>query len=190
MAITRLEQGHNNSPNAVEQDTITDTRLRATDDILLNPHRPQHVSPAASVMDLRHTDREGPGAHCGPAEGPYAGRGSVPRFYKLNFPMFDVQDDPLSWLNRCDQFSGVSRRWRTRFGWLHSIRPIQPSCGIIVWSATPSHPLGAASLSWLTRASDLCYGPIHWANSLLSVIRAPSMTSPTSFSPFCAALTH
>jgi hypothetical protein len=34
---------------------------------------------------------------------------SVPRYYKLSFPTFDGNEDPLGWLNRCDQFSRVQR---------------------------------------------------------------------------------
>jgi hypothetical protein len=31
-------------------------------------------------------------------------RSGVPRYYKLDFPQFDGKSDPLSWLNRCEQF--------------------------------------------------------------------------------------
>lgn len=31
-------------------------------------------------------------------------RGDVPRYFKLVFPSFDGKKDPLSWLNRCEQF--------------------------------------------------------------------------------------
>lgn len=104
VAITRLEQGCNNLPGDVDHETLTDVCLRATDGILLGHHRPPHVSLAALMMDLRQADRDATAAHRSPIEGQYAGQGSVPRFYKLNFPMFNGQEDPLPWLNRCDQF--------------------------------------------------------------------------------------
>ncbi|EAZ12025.1 hypothetical protein OsJ_01904 [Oryza sativa Japonica Group] len=30
--------------------------------------------------------------------------GGVPRYYKLEFPKFDSKEDPLNWLNHCEQF--------------------------------------------------------------------------------------
>ena len=29
---------------------------------------------------------------------------AVPRFHKLSFPTYDDKDDPLGWLNKCEQF--------------------------------------------------------------------------------------
>jgi hypothetical protein len=29
---------------------------------------------------------------------------TVPRYHKLSFPTFDGKDDPLGWLNKCEQF--------------------------------------------------------------------------------------
>ena len=28
----------------------------------------------------------------------------VPRYHKLDFPTYDGKEDPLGWLNRCEQF--------------------------------------------------------------------------------------
>lgn len=33
----------------------------------------------------------------------------VPCFYKLSFPSFDGNDDPLGWLNRCEHFFRAQR---------------------------------------------------------------------------------
>jgi hypothetical protein len=30
--------------------------------------------------------------------------GVAPKFYKLSFPTFDCERDPLLWFNRCEQF--------------------------------------------------------------------------------------
>lgn len=89
VAINRLEHGRINLPGDADQDTLTGGRLRATDGILPHPHQLSHVSPAASVLNLRHADRDAPIAPRSPADGHHAGRGSVPRFYKLNLPLFD-----------------------------------------------------------------------------------------------------
>lgn len=29
---------------------------------------------------------------------------TVPRFHKLSFPTYDAKEDPLGWLNKCEQF--------------------------------------------------------------------------------------
>lgn len=41
--------------------------------------------------------------------------GGVPRFYKLKFTKFDGRDDPLNWLNHCEQFfrGSENRRWQS-----------------------------------------------------------------------------
>ena len=31
----------------------------------------------------------------------------VPRYHKLTFPIFDGKNDPLGWLNKCEQFFHV-----------------------------------------------------------------------------------
>lgn len=102
VAITRLEHDRNTLPD--DRDTVTDAHLKAAKGFLPSPHRLHQVSSTASVLDFRHGDREAPGAHRLLAKGHYVGRGSAPRFYKLNFLVFDSQEDPLPWLNRCDQF--------------------------------------------------------------------------------------
>lgn len=44
----------------------------------------------------------------------------VPRYYKLSFPMFNGKEDPLGWLNRCEQFFRVQRTRETDKVWLAS----------------------------------------------------------------------
>jgi hypothetical protein len=35
---------------------------------------------------------------------PEPGHPTVPRYQKLSFPTYDGKDDPLGWLNKCEQF--------------------------------------------------------------------------------------
>ncbi|KAJ4786652.1 polyprotein [Rhynchospora pubera] len=44
----------------------------------------------------------------------------VPRYYKLDFPTFDGKDDPLGWLNRCEQFFRGQRTMDEEKVWLAS----------------------------------------------------------------------
>lgn len=141
MAINWLEHGCVNLPDDVDQDTLTDACFSATDGILPNPHRLPHASSAASVMDLRHADRDAPtrlppDGHQAtfapvfprpPTDGHYVSRGNAPGYHKLDFPTFDGQEDPLSWLNRRDQFfhsqhTLVDKVWLATF---HMIGPAQ-----------------------------------------------------------------
>ena len=42
----------------------------------------------------------------------------APRYHKLDFPKFDSKEDPLIWLNRCEQFFGDNARMKlSKFGW-------------------------------------------------------------------------
>ena len=43
-----------------------------------------------------------------------------PRFYKLEFPTYDGTEDPLNWLNHCDQFFRGQRTLASDRTWLVS----------------------------------------------------------------------
>jgi hypothetical protein len=43
---------------------------------------------------------------------------AVPRFYKLEFPTYDGLDDPLNWLNHCEQFFSGQQTPPTDYTWL------------------------------------------------------------------------
>jgi hypothetical protein len=43
---------------------------------------------------------------------------AVPRFYKLEFPTYDDLDDPLNWLNHCEQFFSGQQTPLTDYTWL------------------------------------------------------------------------
>jgi hypothetical protein len=42
--------------------------------------------------------------HVPPAVPHLADTADIPRYHKLDFPTFDGKEDPLGWLNRCEQF--------------------------------------------------------------------------------------
>lgn len=44
----------------------------------------------------------------------------APRFHKLLFPTYDGKEDPLSWLNRCEQFFQGQRTMEEEKVWLAS----------------------------------------------------------------------
>lgn len=44
----------------------------------------------------------------------------MPRYYRLSFPMFDGKEDPLGWLNRCEQFFRAQRTRDADKVWLAS----------------------------------------------------------------------
>lgn len=47
-------------------------------------------------------------------------RYGVPRYHKLNFPTYDGEEDPLPWLNRCEQFFRGQRTMDEEKVWLAS----------------------------------------------------------------------
>jgi hypothetical protein len=42
--------------------------------------------------------------HFPPPLPPEPAGSAVPRYHKLSFPTYDGKDDPLGWLNKCEQF--------------------------------------------------------------------------------------
>ena len=55
------------------------------------PTAPMHFAPMPFAPPLPHIPPEPAGS-------------AVPRFHKLSFPTYDGKDDPLGWLNKCEQF--------------------------------------------------------------------------------------
>jgi hypothetical protein len=51
---------------------------------------------------------------------PPAPAAAMLRYHKLSFPTYDGKDDPLGWLNRCDQFFRSQRTPETEKVWLAS----------------------------------------------------------------------
>jgi hypothetical protein len=43
---------------------------------------------------------------------------AFPRFYKLEFPTYDSLDDPLNWLNHCEQFFSGQQNPPADYTWL------------------------------------------------------------------------
>jgi hypothetical protein len=57
-------------------------------------------------------------ASSGPPLRSEAASQAVPRFYKLEFPTYDDLDDPLNWLNHCEQFFSGQQTPPADYMWL------------------------------------------------------------------------
>ena len=49
-----------------------------------------------------------------------SGHPTVPRYQKLSFPTYDGKDDPLGWLNKCEQFFRGQQTRHADWVWLAS----------------------------------------------------------------------
>lgn len=185
VAINGLEHGCLNLPGDADQDTITDARIRVNDGILPNPHRLPHASLAASVLDLRHADRDAPAAPCSPAEGHHAGCGSVPRFYKLSFPLFDGQEDLLPWLNRCDQFFRGQHTMAEDKVWLVTFHMTSSAQ---LWYHRLEHDTGTPSWCRFVELVNTRFGPPLRSNLLGELIVLRKQGTARDFSDQLLAL--
>jgi len=73
---------------------------------ILCPHSPSPFPTMSSIMGSAHPPTQPPTAHYTAAQ-PYVPEPAnpiVPRYQKLEFPTYDGKDDPLWWLNKCEQF--------------------------------------------------------------------------------------
>lgn len=192
VAINRLEHGRVNLPGDADQDTITDARFRTADGILPNPHRLPHASPAASVMDLRHANRDAParlptdGHHATlvpifprpSTDGHYANRGSAPYYHKLNFPTFDGQEDPLPWLNRCDQFFRGQHTLEEDKVWLATFHMTGPTQ---LWYHRLERDTGTPSWRHFVELVNTRFGPPLRSNPLGELITLRKLDTVRAF---------
>lgn len=72
------------------------------DGILPNPTKPSWLTGEITASG-RHGSGDGRGA---------------PRYHRLEFPIFDGKEDPLSWINRCKQFFRGQRTMEEEKVWL------------------------------------------------------------------------
>jgi hypothetical protein len=112
----------------------------------------------------------------------------VPRYYKLSFPMFDGKDDPLGWLNRCEQFFRAQRTRDADKVWLASFY----MTGVAQqWFFMLERDSG--DISW-TVFKDLCsqrFGPALGINHLAELARLPFRGSVADFQEaFLAKMAH
>lgn len=80
----------------------------------------------------------------------------VPRYHKLEFPTYDGKEDPLAWINHCEQFFRGQRTTETDKVWLASYR----LTGIDQhWYFQLEHDTGIPSWSRLKDLYHLRFGP-------------------------------
>jgi hypothetical protein len=113
---------------------------------------------------------------------------AVPRYYKLSFPMFDGKDDPLGWLNRCEQFFRAQRTREADKVWLASFHMIGTAQH---WYYMIERDTG--KVSW-PLFKDLCnqrFVPTVGINHLAELARLPFRSSVAEYQEaFLAKMAH
>lgn len=112
-------------------------------------------------------DLEGPPAHRPIGEGRAAGRGGVSRFHKLNFPMFDGHEDPLLWLNRCEQFFRGQHTLEEDKVWLATFHMTGSAQ---LWYHRLERDMGTPSWCRFVKLINTCFGPALRINPLGELI--------------------
>jgi len=78
------------------------------------PYLPSPIPTMSSIMGSTHP----PPPH--PPYVPEPANPIVPRYQKLEFPTYDGKDDPLGWLNKCEQFFRAQQTRHADWVWLAS----------------------------------------------------------------------
>lgn len=79
---------------------------------------------------------------------------TVPRFPRLDFPFFDCKMDPLNRLNKCEHFSGIITRLRSRWSaWLCFTLKENGSGGSSNWKKIIRRYHGMNSRSFVIKGS-------------------------------------
>ncbi|KAJ1274640.1 hypothetical protein BS78_05G077100 [Paspalum vaginatum] len=112
----------------------------------------------------------------------------VPRYHKLEFPAFDGKQDPLGWLNQCEQFFRGQRTLESDKVWLASYHLTGVARNWFVM-VERDHP----ALSW-QQFKDICnerFGPPLRHNPLGELARLQFRTTVEEYQErFCALLCH
>jgi len=76
----------------------------------------------SSIMGSAHPPTQPPTAHYTAAQPsvPESANPIFPRYQKLEFPTYDGKDDPLGWLNKCEQFFTAQQTRHADWVWLAS----------------------------------------------------------------------
>jgi hypothetical protein len=131
VSLIRLEQNVYGSSDGVHAASATNATVAAA------TSGDQSVAPPPNGGNSRPSD--GP-RHRG-TEGDANDEG-LPMAHKIEFPKFDIIDDPLPWLNRCERYfclRGIpEQRTRTH----RSTSSMMHRCGTIGWSSTAVLPRG------------------------------------------------
>lgn len=74
-----------------------------------------------------------------------------PRYFKMEFPTYDGEVDPLSWLNRCDLFFNAQRTTKAEKVGIASFHLVGDAhCGMASTRMSTARRRGTGLLSWFT----------------------------------------
>lgn len=96
----------------------------------------------------------------------------IPRFHKLSFPIFDGKEDPLPWLNRCEQFFKGQRTMEEEKVWLASYHLTGAAQQ---WYYRLERNQGVPSWPCFMDHVNLRFGPLIWSNALGELIQLRRM---------------
>ena len=113
---------------------------------------------------------------------------AVPRFHKLSFPTYDDKDDPLGWLNKCEQFFyGQQTRHADRV-WLASYHLTGTAQQ---WCLVLENDAGRPSWAEFRLLCQQRFGPPLSTNHLADLARLPfTSTVDTYMEAFQARAAH
>lgn len=97
----------------------------------------------------------------------------VLRYYKLSFPTFDGREDPMGWLNRCEQFFRAQRTGehnRVGLASFHMTGAAQH------WYYLLEHDAGVVSWWHFKPLCQQRFGPTMGVNHLAHLTRVPFRT--------------
>jgi len=95
---------------------------------------------------------------------------TVPRFHKLSFPTFDGKEDPLGWLNKCEQFFfGQQTRYADRV-WLASYHLTGTA---LQWYLILENDTGRSTWEEFRGLCQQRFGPPLSTNHLADLARLP-----------------
>jgi hypothetical protein len=105
---------------------------------------------------------------------PHTPTAGVPRFHRLEFALFDGKEDPLQWLNRCEQFFEGQRTLEDEKVWLASYH----MTGIArTWYTQLQRDEPSMSWELFKQHCQLRFGPPLRSNPLGELARLPFRTT-------------
>jgi hypothetical protein len=99
---------------------------------------------------------------------------SVPHYYKLSFPTFNGREDPLGWLNRCEQFF---RAQRTGEGDKVGLASFHMTGAAQHWYFMLERDAGVVSWPHFKALCQQRFGPAMGVNHLADLARIPFCNS-------------
>ncbi|XP_062182160.1 uncharacterized protein LOC133886488 [Phragmites australis] len=127
------------------------------------------------------------GAPDAPVHGAGPGWGA-PRFYKLELSTYDGSEDPLNWLNRCEQFFRGQRTLNSDRVWLASYHLVGAAQ---TWYYALEQDEGMPGWERFKELCNLRFGPPVRINRLAELARLPFLSTVQEYSErFNALLCH